>query len=113
MFPVSGGGSEQLEAMSLALLGQIQDGKVERIRPNSSQSIECYNRECPSISGFVASGVVGIERSKVAPLWTFPPTRLSNIQPRRFFGLNVRDSTIVSSSSISHLHSISTLRSGY
>ena len=54
--------------MSLAFLGQIQDGKVERIRLNSSQPIRCYNRERPSISGFVASSVGGIERSKLAHL---------------------------------------------
>jgi hypothetical protein len=52
--------AEQLverKRFSLAFLGEIQRGKVERIRLNSSQPIGYYNNECPFISGFVTSGV--------------------------------------------------------
>ena len=50
--------------LSLAFLYQIQESKAERIKLNSSQSIDCYNGNCSPISGFVASGVV-VERSKL------------------------------------------------
>jgi len=47
--------------LSLAFLGQIQGGKDERREMNSNEFIYCY------ISGFVAvaSGVAGVERSRL------------------------------------------------
>jgi len=42
----------------LAYLGQILSSKVKIIRLNSSQCIRCYNNECASISGLVASGQI-------------------------------------------------------
>ena len=46
------------DSQDLAFPGQIQGSKVERFEVDMSHSIDCYNIECPSISAFVASGVV-------------------------------------------------------
>ena len=48
-------------------LGEIQGGNLKRLEPNVSQFIGCYNKECPSVSGFVGRREVSKLRMALRP----------------------------------------------